>query len=274
MIRPATKDDTDSIIDIWAESFPEEESFTDYFFNNIYDYRNSLVLTENNTICSTLQRIPYNINNLGKVSYIYGACTLKNYRSKGLMSKLIEYSEKLDNKENMSASILIPQNESLFDYYKRYNFKPAFSLNRKVYSHSGNKDNYSLEFASEKDADKLCKLYNNMFSNSGCIYRNTDFFDEQIKLFNSLGGKVFILTHDTILKGYAFAWNDDDKPYIQELIYTDEKYAVSLCDKILHYYNKESIESFSLCGKCDYKLGSAKFYKDFSGEIKLNLLYN
>lgn len=273
MIRFATKDDTQLIIQMWYQSFKDEKIFTDYFFENLYNYKTSIVFEVDGKIVSTLQRIPFYIENVGKATYIYGACTIPSHRGKGYMKELLNVCENLDRKEKIKASILIPQSESLFEFYNKFGYEPYFYLRKENYKFSKTDSNLEFFIAEKSDAEKIKKLYMSALIEHNFLYRKEKYIQDQIEMFKSLGGEVFLLQEKNSLKGYAFVWNDD-KPFIQEIICKDKFCENILANEIMHYYNTESIEIFSPYGENNTALGSAKFYYIQPCEIKANLLFN
>ena len=125
MIRYARNEDYDSIVRLWHEAFGDDD-FSKWYFNKLYDEKNTLIYEENGLVVAKLSRISYEIENLGMVTYIYGACTDIRYRGQGIMKKLLEYSEEIDRKNGNAAVILIPENDSLFSYYEKCGFSEYF----------------------------------------------------------------------------------------------------------------------------------------------------
>ena len=114
------------IRELWDICFGEDKDFNEYFFENRFRTEETLVLKENGKIVSMLQRFRYELYNVGKVSYIYGACTHPEYRKKHYMAHLLEKSREADIKEELVGSVLVPQEEWLFGFYERY------GLDRKI----------------------------------------------------------------------------------------------------------------------------------------------
>lgn len=157
MIRFAEKKDVKSIRELWDIAFPEEPDFNDYFFDNIFDYSSTLLLIKNNEIASMAQMIPYEISGIGKVTYIYGAATNPKHRKQGLMSQLLEKSFEIDIEKGRSASILIPANKPLFDFYGRLGYETAFYINKAVYSKGD--VTADIKEAEYEDISRLMAIY-------------------------------------------------------------------------------------------------------------------
>lgn len=277
MIRQADDRDTKEIIALWHECFPEDKAFAHYFFRNIYNPLNSIVYTHNDKIVSTLQRIPFYIENVGKVSYIYGACTSQEYRSHGIMAKLLEYSQELDINQKLSACILIPASDRLFDYYNKFRFDRTFKINRKLYIKTDEKSDLQIKTVDDSYSKKFKPLYSDALKGTDYIYRKPEFFAEQINLFRSQGGESFILYNNKSLYGYALVWKSENEIIAQEIICTNNSDYEIFCNKIMNYYGIDKLDTVSLTGNCNDRLGSIKFYKNISDNIdnlKINLLYN
>lgn len=77
--------------------------------------------------------------------YIYAACTSKNARNLGYMSKLLEYSNsKYDN------VILIPADDKLADYYLKRGFTHKININNILFNESEEIKEYLFEGCSLK----------------------------------------------------------------------------------------------------------------------------
>ena len=81
-----------------------------------------------------VQMLPYRMTVGGvsrEVTYIYGACTDPAHRRKGYMARLLERSFELDRQGGRIASVLIPAEKWLFDFYKPFGYEPFFHISRR-----------------------------------------------------------------------------------------------------------------------------------------------
>lgn len=111
---------TDVIL-LWQQAFGDSEEDIRFFINNC---RNKSVLTffDNEELRAMLFLVDAKVNALN-YKYIYAACTLKNFRSRGYMSKLLDYASK--QYENI---LLIPADNELVKYYKKRNFNKIINV--------------------------------------------------------------------------------------------------------------------------------------------------
>lgn len=273
MLRFADEYDLNEILDIWNDSFKDEEKFTRWFFSHIYSCTDTIVNEQDMKIISCLQRLPFIIKGIGKASYIYGACTLPEQRGNGYMKELLQWSEKLDRKQGNSASFLIPASESLYDYYRQYGFDKVFYINEKEYHLTDNKCPYFFCEAKKTDAIKMKKLYDETLSGKNRISRTEDFFIHQIDLFRYTGGNVFLILDEERVMGYAF-YSGGEKPYIQELVAKDEKCCELLCNEVMKHYKSQSINAVTLDDNIK-PLGLIKLYdEEYKADYKINLMFN
>ncbi len=275
MLRKAKEEDLPQVLKLWSVSFNEDENFNNWYFDNVYKADNTIVYEDNGMIIAMLQMLPYEITNLGKVSYIFGACTMPEYRGKGIMASLIAYSEELDRQSGIKASILIPQNESLFNFYDRFGYEPYFKIASKDYSVQMKKDHpHSFLKCTTDDIAQLNRLYEDSLFEIDYVKRTESDWETQINMFKALGGDTFCLKDNNEIVGYAFVWNEET-PLIQELAGKTTEIKDILANEILRYYSKEKAQAFILDGIPTQLLGSIKFYdKQIKKLYYMNLMFN
>ncbi len=254
MIRFAKKEDIENIIKLWDVCFPEEPDFNKYFFENIFRYRNTLILEENGDILSMAQMMPCSIKNLGKATYIYGACTTPEHRSKGLMKKLLEKSFAVDKRRGNTASVLIPANKELFEFYAKLGYETAFYIGEGIYTANG--DDGSYKEAEYKDIPKLMNLY------TGDIERNRSYWKTYIDMYKALGGKI-------LLRKDAYAVVSDR---VEEIMYSTDEGKNKLLNSICGYLEKDTVR---VREKGNIPFGMIKKYSDTATEnMYMNLMFN
>ncbi len=275
MNRFANENDYHHIREVWDISFKNEIAFSDWYFNNIYSFKNTILIEEKGVVCSVLQRIPYYLNNLGDVTYIYGACTLPEYRGKGLMAKLLDYSEQIDRENNIKASILIPQQNSLFEYYARFGYKPEFKLYNNRYIFDKDLDlSHKLHVLEISDIADIDYFYTDLLKNNDYILRDYNYWVNQFNMFKSLGGNAFCLKEKGNIIAYALVWNDGEL-ISQELFAETEKSKAMLANKIMQYYNADELTAYSFYGENEIDFGCIKAYdKAIEKNPYMNLMFN
>ncbi len=130
MIRFAEISDIPSIISLWNEAFGDSESEIRFFLDNRFTPENTVVFEENKNIVSMLFLLEGDLS-LKSISYpsyyLYAACTAKTHRGRGLMGEILEFARNVAVNRNKYFICLMPGEESLFDFYKKYGYKTVFS---------------------------------------------------------------------------------------------------------------------------------------------------
>ena len=206
-VRYAKKSEKEIAIKFWKDSFKDNEEQIKFYFDNIYNEKNYLVLEDNSKIVSSLHENDYifNFNNKSVNSkYIVGVSTDITMRNKGYMSKLLISMLENSKKKSMPFVFLTPINPIIyrkfgFEYFSNieyYNFSVEELTNFKLPS-----NNYSYIEINEENKnlylDALIKIYNSNMKDDFCyLERDNFYFDKILKEANSDGMKTFILYKD------------------------------------------------------------------------------
>lgn len=113
MIRYTNK--FEEIIPLWQEAFSDTEEEILYFLENA-KHAECLGYYENGLLVSLLFLVNCALKSKN-AGYIYAACTLKAFKSRGYMTELLEYC-----KNRNDCLCLIPASDSLIDYYDKRGF--------------------------------------------------------------------------------------------------------------------------------------------------------
>ncbi len=250
-------------------------NYINFYINNLFEYKNCFIYKRNNNIISTIFCIPSEIyinEKKYKASYIYAACTLPEYRSKGIMKTFIEYIWEYDKNRNYDFSILVPGEKSLFDYYDKLGYKifssyciKSLELSNSIYFKDINIekiDNWHefLYFRNIylKENFKIYGKFEDSFYNY--VYKEIFFTNGFIYKFSILNKYKFFVLYKS---------NDDLKEmYIKETNITLEEFDI-YGDTILKYFNVSKIFIKSPCNVGDEESFSMyKTIKDISVPLK------
>ncbi len=218
MIRFSTNNDIEGIVSLWQEAFGDSENEIIFFLKNNFRPENTLVVEENSNVVSMLFLLEgfMRIDGADYPSYyLYAACTSKNCRGRGLMSKLLEFAANIAKNRNVNFICLMPGEKGLFDYYSKHGYLPVFSkqileINRSQI------EKYEFIFREQSNADSEF-LRNSAFSNSDFFkwnLKSIHFAFEHTKLY---GGQVLIRN-----KGYALYSKIDSNIVVKEFTFTPD----------------------------------------------------
>ena len=111
-----------------------DEEFVRMYFRLRYKTEVNVAIQSGDEVISALQMLPYPMTFGGETvqtSYISGACTHPDFRSKGVMREaFITVFRPMYGMEYTSAS-LIPAEPWLFDYYARMGYASVFKYSTK-----------------------------------------------------------------------------------------------------------------------------------------------
>ena len=256
-VRYAKKTEKEIAIKFWKDSFKDSEEQIKFYFDNVYNGKNYLVLEDNSKIVSSLHENDYifNFNNKSVNSkYIVGVSTDITMRNKDYMSKLLVSMLENSKKKSMPFVFLTPINPIIyrkfgFEYFSNieyYNFSVEELTNFKLPS-----NNYSYIEINEENKnlylDALIKIYNSNMKDDFCyLERDNFYFDKILKEANSDGMKTFILYKDKKACAYIIFGLYEENIEIRECMALDcisYKEILALIYGYRDYYKNVSLAS-------------------------------
>ena len=256
-VRYAKKTEKEIAIKFWKDSFKDSEEQIKFYFDNVYNGKNYLVLEDNSKIVSSLHENDYtfNFNNESiKSKYIVGVSSDITMRNKGYMSKLLISMLENSKKKGIPFVFLTPINPKIyrkfdFEYFSNieyYNF-----LVEELADFKFPKDNYSYIEINEKNKnlylDDLIKIYNfNMKDNFCYLERDNFYFNKILKEANSDEMKTFILYKNKVASAYIIFGLYEENIEIRECMALDSisyKEILALIYGYRDYYKNVTLAS-------------------------------
>lgn len=181
---------------MWTDTFDEKREYLDYFFDNVFDDETTFIYRENNKIVASLYGIPYKIkcdenNSIKDVLYLYALATDKDYRKRGIMTRLLEEAYEYSKKKAFSGCILIPANESLFDFYKSRGYVKISSFRSYIINSSEwNKiiKKINLEVVSGSEYGQIIRK---ILNDNGNIPANDKVTETLVKCYQEYDVKIY-----------------------------------------------------------------------------------
>lgn len=122
MIEFATINDKKELFSLWQMTFLEDSQVIENFFQNVFPTVVTPVIKIDGKIASSLFLLPCTIGRFnGKC--VYCAMTKYDFRGKGYMKQLLDFSYDYCKEDNLDFLFLVPAEESLFDYYAKCGFE-------------------------------------------------------------------------------------------------------------------------------------------------------
>ncbi len=107
---------------LWEEAFGDIDGFLDQFEKYGCDPEKFRVWKVGGTIVSAHYIFDCEYEG-GRVAYIYGVATKKEYRGRGYSTALLEDTHRYLKEEGYAGAILVPASSSLFGFYERLGYK-------------------------------------------------------------------------------------------------------------------------------------------------------
>lgn len=234
-IRYARATDKNQIVSLWNYCFEDGEDFVKYYFENVYDENNTIIIEENDEVLSALQLNKYTIDlrdNKYDVSYVVGVSSKPEVRGLGYMKHLMAYTLEELYKNGEIVSLLMAIDYRL---YKRYGFDHCYDqiqYNLRTDELLGFRLSSKLRKATFEDAETLSRIYTKaMESLNGYAVRDEVYFNRFIKEVSSESGYIYI---DEENNSYIAYYIQGDTFFVRELIYNNIS---SLKSMLAYIYN-------------------------------------
>lgn len=234
-IRYAKPIDKDQVVSVWNYCFEDGEDFVKYYFENVYDENNTIIIEENDEVLSALQLNKYTIDlrdNKYDVSYVVGVSSKPEVRGLGYMKHLMTYTLEELYKNGEIVSLLMAIDYRL---YKRYGFDHCYDqiqYNLRTDELLAFRLSSKLRKATFEDAETLSRIYTKaMESLNGYAVRDEAYFNRFIKEVSSESGYIYI---DEENNSYIAYYIQGDTFFVRELIYNNIS---SLKSMLAYIYN-------------------------------------
>lgn len=260
MIRLSKEFDIEGIIKLWNEAFGDSEKDIKFFLSAHYIPENAVVCEIDGIIVSVLFLIDGEMHIKGNdypSYYLYAACTLNEFRGRGIMSEMLEFARSVSEKRNKYFIALKPGEDSLYGYYSKFGYKPAFSKKVAEIVINRQEKNENSEFNTGFDFVKLrdCALV--FFDYFKWNEKSIDFAVKHHKYY---GGRAIFNR-----KGYALYSVENDFFRVKETTFT------SISD-LKYILDSENLDSITIQVELPYNSDTENYkFKTISSGMLLPL---
>lgn len=197
----------ENIIRIWNEAFGDEREYIEFFLDNCPD-KTTVGCIEDGRLVSVLFLLDGYIADFS-CKYLYAACTLKSYRGLGIMGSLIEHAKIFCRSEGIDFIFLVPGEEGLYEYYRRFGFLEKFT-----------RMDFCLKKEKSKsialrctDIDEICRKRQKLLKNQPSFGFNNAVTKYVICEFLNGGGSIY-----SDENGLIFAVENGENSLVKELL--------------------------------------------------------
>ncbi len=278
----------DKVRELWDICFADSKEFTDLYFSLRYKEDINIAIQENGKVISALQMIPYPMTFFDKIwntSYISGACTLPDYRSKGIMRQLLNNSFKEMYNQGVDLCTLIPAESWLFDYYKKSGFETIFLYYPEPIITKQINTNHIRVQKEVLFSDEIYQYFDKKQRERECAILHTiDDFKVVLADLDMGNGGLYISKLQDEITSLAIVYERDTFIEINECMYNDEESLNILYNYIQQDLNHKNLIKYTI-GRNDknHPLGmariinAAKVLRDYAAafpQVKFNIELN
>lgn len=218
---------------LWKICFEDSEEFVDMYFRLRYKTEVNVAIQSGDEVISALQMLPYPMTFCGETvqtSYISGACTHPDFRSKGVMRELLSQSFARMLRNGVHFSTLIPAEPWLFDYYKHMGYASVFQYSVKgitLPEFIPSKE-ITVNVVSELQDIVYSYLNKKLSERSCCIQHTLEDFQVIMADLPISCGNLFVAKQANEIRGIAIIYRGENRIIINELLAEDKDIEHSL----------------------------------------------
>lgn len=218
---------------LWKLCFEDSEEFVEMYFKLRYKNEVNVAIQSGDEVISALQMLPYPMTFCGETvqtSYISGACTHPDFRSKGVMRELLSQSFARMLRNGIHFSTLIPAEPWLFDYYKRMGYASVFQYSVKEITlpeFIPSKE-ITVDVVSEPQDEVYSYLNKKLSERPCCIQHTLEDFQVIMADLAISGGNLFVAKRANEIKGIVIIYKGESHIIINELLAEDKDIEFSL----------------------------------------------
>mgnify|MGYP005873646301 FL=1 len=225
---------------LWKLCFEDSEEFVEMYFKLRYKNEVNVAIQSGDEVISALQMLPYPMTFCGEMvqtSYISGACTHPDFRSKGVMRELLSQSFARMLRNGIQFSTLIPAEPWLFDYYKRMGYATVFqySVKEMTLPEFIPSKEIAVNVVSKPQDEVYSYLNKKLSERPCCIQHSAEDFQVIMADLPISGGNLFVAKQTNEIWGIAIIYKRENCIIINELLAEDKDTEYSLLFAIKQY---------------------------------------
>lgn len=225
---------------LWKLCFEDSKEFVEMYFKLRYKNEVNVAIQSGDEVISALQMLPYPMTFCGEMvqtSYISGACTHPDFRSKGVMRELLSQSFARMLRNGIQFSTLIPAEPWLFDYYKCMGYATVFqySVKEMTLPEFIPSKEIAVNVVSKPQDEVYSYLNKKLSERPCCIQHSAEDFQVIMADLPISGGNLFVAKQANEIWGIAIIYKRENCIIINELLAEDKDTEYSLLFAIKQY---------------------------------------
>lgn len=236
---------------LWRLCFDDTEAFIEMYFRLRYNKDVNIAIQSGEEVIAALQMLPYPMTFCGgqvPVSYVSGACTHPDFRSRGVMRELLSQAFATMYRNDVLFSALIPAEPWLFDYYARSGYAPVFYRREQpvpVYTlTSKSAADISVEQTTDFQEETYRYLADRLAQRSCCLQHTATDFKVILEDLAMIGDSLFVARRNKRVAGIAVAYRYGTHTVVNELLADDESVKKELLHQVRMADESETLTLF------------------------------
>lgn len=249
----------EQIKELWERCFADSQDFINMYFDLRYSDDINIAITRDGKAISALQMIPYPMTFFGKMwqtGYVSGACTLPEYRAKGIMRQLLTNAYRELYAKGVELTTLIPAEPWLFNYYQSMGYAAVFDYSKQIISSTPNEASTNIVIEKSTQFDEAVYIYfDKQQQNRNCAIQHSaeDFKVILADLALAKSG-IYIAKNENNIVGLAVAYNRDSFVEINEWMYESEASKEALIHSIATDFPNKELVLYTRANQTDANL--------------------
>ena len=162
------------LISLWQEAFGDTAEEALFYFQHRHKQQNMFVFEIGSEISGMLSMLPVHLHSPKQIiqaRYVFAVATKKTRRGQGISTRLLEAAHQKMQAEGSSASILVPAEPSLFEFYGKRGYKTGFQVDQ-VHLKAGEISSRGVKGRLKRCcADKYLSIRNDVYKSSQMFVR-------------------------------------------------------------------------------------------------------
>lgn len=236
---------------LWRLCFNDTEAFIEMYFRLRYNKDVNIAIQSGEEVIAALQMLPYPMTFCGgqvPVSYVSGACTHPDFRSRGVMRELLSQAFATMYRNEVLFSTLIPAEPWLFDYYARSGYASVFYRMEQsvpVYTlTSKSVTDISVEQTTDYQEEVYLYLADRLAQRPCCLQHTAADFKVVLEDLAMTGDSLFVARCNKRVVGVAVAYRYGTHTVVNELLADDESVKKELLHQVRMADESETLTLF------------------------------
>lgn len=229
LIQFASQADKADVMALYDLCFPGEREYCAAYHDRFWKPERCLIVRDGETLCAMVNLMDAAMTQDGaqlEATYIFAAATRPEYRGRGLMSRMLGCSFELGRAWGKDLSILLTESDSLFAYYARMGYVPAFAVSEVRSEETPPFSMCKVRMLCNEDAGQMADLYRVHTAGRMAVARETARY---LEILEEYEGRAFGLFDPSGQQMLGYCLMDEACVHAREVMGLGGGYLLYVC---------------------------------------------